>query len=368
MRLTVRDAILLGHLAVARYLNSRQIAQLVFPGCGDRVTRRRLHLLAAPVGAGAHIAPLKYRSFNGTPMIAWKLTELGHARAERFLGRELKSPGKDVGHQFLEHTLSLNDLYVALAASGRVNRARAQLDAAPARQPFRWISSDSARLPWAEYQLDRGERQNKRIEPDAILESAPAARRWFLECEMGGHSLSNPDERSGSTLAKVRRYSEFYSGYADGSARLTFYRKNYPEGWPGELVFLVPTPRRRDSVVETIEAWRKEEGQLSAMASHSLLQVRVVTFEEAPALFRSLLAGGEASSAATGAAAAPKVELLSEEEACRLMKFTAGLYDRFKELRAEAREHGRPVPAYPSEAERSFVVQLLARMGIRRSA
>ena len=217
--------------------------------------------------------------------------------------------------------------------------------------------------------MDRGERQNKRIEPDAILESAPAARRWFLECEMGGHSLSNPDERSGSTLAKLRRYSEFYSGYADGAGQLTFYRKNYPEGWPGELVFLVPTPGRRDSVLQTIEAWRKEEGQLSAMASHSLLQVRAVTFEEAPALFRRLLGGGEASSATTGvAAAAPKAPLLSEEEAARLMKFTAGLYDRFKELRAEAREDGRPVPAYPSETERDFVVELLARKGLRRTA
>src|SRR5206468_584671 len=146
----------------------------------------------------------------------------------------LKIPSKDVGHQFLEHTISLNDLYVALATTGRVNRAGAQFDAAPARQPFSWISSDSARLPWAEYQIDRGERQNKRIEPDAILESAPAAHRWFLECEMGGHSLSNPDERSGSTLAKLRRYSEFCSGYADGSGRLTFYRKHYLDDWPGE--------------------------------------------------------------------------------------------------------------------------------------
>jgi len=369
VRLTARDANLLGHLAVARYLNSRQIAQLVFPGCGDRVVRRRLNLLAAPAGAGAHIAALKYRSYNGTPMIVWKLTELGYARAERALGRELKIPAKDVGHQLLEHTISLNELYVALASSGRDNRAGAQLDAAPARQPFRWISSESARLPWAQYQRDRSEMQSRRIEPDAILESAPAARRWFLECEMGGHSLSNPDENSGSTLSKLRRYSEFYSGYAEGGGRLTYYLKNYPDGWPGELVFLVPTPGRRAGILQTIEAWRKEEGQLGAMKSSSILQVRALTFEEAPAVIRGLLVGGEISPAATAAAlATPKAAVLIGEEATRLMTFTARLYDRFKELRAEARALGRPIPAYPSEDERTFVVELLARKGIRRTA
>jgi hypothetical protein len=68
------------------------------------------------------------------------------------------------------------------------------------------VSSDSARLPWTQYQLDRGEVQDKRLEPDAILESTAAGRRWFIECEMGGHSLSNPDEKSGSTFSKLRRY------------------------------------------------------------------------------------------------------------------------------------------------------------------
>ena len=369
-RLTQRDALLFGHLAVARYLTSRQVAELVFPGRVDRVVRRRLEMLAATTGVGAHIAALKYRAFNGTPLVAWKLTELGYAKAEHCLGRDIKMPSKDVGHQVLAHTIALNDLYVALATSGRVNRVGAQLDAAPARQPFLWISSESARLPWAQYQRDQGEVQNKRIEPDAILESAVAARRWFLECEMGGHSLSDPHEKSGSTLSKLRRYSEFYSGYADGSSRTTFYQKNYSDGWPGELAFLVPTRSRRDSVQRTIELWRKEEGQLNALASNSILQVRAVTFEEAPGIFRGLLGGGAGAAPATGAAGtAPKdTARLAEEEGIRLMKFTAGLYERFKELRAEAREQGRPVPSYPSETERTFVVELLARRGIRRLA
>ncbi len=369
-RLTQRDVLLFGHLAVARYLTSRQIAELVFPGRVDRVVRRRLEMLAATTGVGAHIAALKYRTFNGSPMVAWRLTELGYAKAEHCLGRDIKMPSKDVGHQVLAHTIALNDLYVALATSGRVSRVGAQLDAAPARQPFLWISSESARLPWAQYQRDQGEVQNKRIEPDAILESAAAARRWFLECEMGGHSLSNPDEKSGSTLSKLRRYSEFYSGYADGSARTTFYQKNYSDGWPGELAFLVPTGGRQDSVQRTIELWRREEGQTTAMSSRSTLQVHVATFEEAPVLFRGLLGGGDASVAAAGSAKAglKNTGLLSDDEALRLLKFTAGIYDRFKELRAEAREEGRPVPAYPSEIERDFVVDLLARKGLRRTA
>jgi hypothetical protein len=195
--------------------------------------------------------------------------------------------------------------------------------------------------------------------------------RWFLECEMGGHSLSNPDEKSGSTIAKLRRYAEFYSAYADTSGRLTFYRKTYQDGWAAELVFLVPTTGRRDGVLRTIEAWRKEEGQLSVMSSRSVLQARAVTFEDAPALFRSVFADGEVLPAAGSAATvAPHatIPLLADDEALRLMKFTASLYDRFKELRAKARAEARPLPAYPSEVERLFIVELLARKGVRRSA
>jgi len=121
-RLTQRDVLLFGHLAVARYLTSRQVAELVFPGRVDRVVRRRLEMLAATTGVGAHIAAPKYRAFNGTPMVAWKITELGYAKAEHCLGRDIKVPSKDVGHQVLAHTIALNDLYVALATSGRVSR------------------------------------------------------------------------------------------------------------------------------------------------------------------------------------------------------------------------------------------------------
>ena len=159
-------------------------------------------MLSTAIGMGAHVVALRYRAFDGAPMFAWRLTELGYANAPRALGREIRMPSQDIGHQLLEHTIRLNDLYVALATANRVGRTGAQLEAADARQAFRWTSSESARLPWAKYERERGEMQNKRIEPDAILESANAARRWFLECEMGGHSLSNDDENSGSTLSK----------------------------------------------------------------------------------------------------------------------------------------------------------------------
>jgi hypothetical protein len=188
-------------LAVARYLNSRQIAQLVFPGCGERIVQRRLKLLRSPAGAGATIAPLKYRCFNGTPLIVWRLTELGYAKAERALGREIKIPLKDGGHQFLEHAISLNDLYVALATAGGIHRGRraARCCARPAA-----VSLGELRLGAPSVDAvparPRGS-ADKRLEPDAILESTAAERRWFIECEMGGHSLSNPDEKSGSTFS-----------------------------------------------------------------------------------------------------------------------------------------------------------------------
>ena len=370
-RLTKRDFLLFGHLAVARYLTMRQIASLIFPGRVDRIVRRRLEMLSTTIGMGAHVVALRYRAFNGAPMFAWRLSELGYANAPRALGREIKMPSQDIGYQLLEHTIRLNDLYVALATANRVGRTSAQLEAADARQAFRWTSSESARLPWAKYERERGEMQNKRIEPDAILESANAARRWFLECEMGGHSLSNDDENSGSTLSKLRRYAEFYSGFSDSTARITFYKKAYPDGWPGELAFLVPTTSRRDSIQRTIDLWRKEDGQTRAFESRSSLRVFVATFEEAPSIFQAQLNGPEQRTTTTNTGKAPvktSSGILNDDEAIRLMKFTDGLYDQFKIVRADARGAGRPIPAYPSETERDFVVDLLTRKGLRRTA
>ncbi len=367
-RITKRDLVLLGHLAVARYLTSSQIARLVFPCRSDRVVRRRLEVLSVPPARGPFVAALKYRTYYGTPLAVWRLAEMGYEAASRVLGRDVKIPSDDVGYQLLEHAIALSDLYVALATAARGGDGKT--DAAPVHQSFRWTTSESSRLPWKQYDRKLGAVQNKRIEPDAILESAPVRRRWFIECEMGGHSLSNADEKSGSTLSKLRRYSEFYRSYADGSTRTTFYQQAFPDGFPGELVFTVPTAARRDSVRRTIEEWRKEDGQASEFSSRFDLRAHAMTFEEAPAIFSGFLGlrNAVAKPASTPVVVQERTGFLTDDEAIRALKFSAGIYDRLKDIRADARERGLPVPAYPSETERTFFVDLLARKGLRRLA
>ena len=66
---------------------------------------------------------------------------------------------------------------------------------------------------------------------------------------MGTHSIvAVSDEKAGATISKVERYDEFFAGYAQASARLTFYGKSYPDQWPAEVLFLVRKAGRRNAV------------------------------------------------------------------------------------------------------------------------
>jgi Replication-relaxation len=359
VRLVPRDVVLMSHLGIARYLTAQQLHALVFPSCTSRVARRRIDLLSAPGGNGPYLANIRYRAATG-PMVAYRLTEQGYATAQAHLGAELNVPLKDIGADFLAHTLELNNLYVGLLLPARTAPGRdgAQLDAAPARQPFRWINSESSRLPWLHYEPSVDGLQKKRIEPDAVLESAQLCRRWFLECEMGGHSITNPDQRSGSTIAKIRRYAEFYSGYADARAKETHYQRHYVDRWQAELVFLVPNVIRRDNLDAALAGWRREEGQLCTDKSNIALQVRAVTFADAQELFRQQLGLD------LGVPARKNQLAVSLQELQRVLTFTAGLYDYFKAARGAARAAGTPEPEYPEG--RDFIVELLERTGIRR--
>jgi hypothetical protein len=356
VRLVPRDVVLLSHLAIARYLTAQQIHELVFPSCTARVARRRIDLLSAPGANGPYLTSIRYRAVTG-PMIAYRLTDQGYATAQPHLGTELKISLKDIGPEFLAHTLELNNLYLGLARS-TPRRDGAQLDAAPARQPFRWLNSESVRLPWLHYESGGDGLQKKRIEPDAVLESAQLGRRWFLECEMGGHSITNPDPKSGSTLAKIRRYAEFHSGYADARAKETHYQRSYADRWRAELIFLVASSSRREHIETVIAAWCREEGQLGTDKSNAALQVRAVTFDDAPGVFRQQLGLDLAAPARKNQLA------ISPQELQRVLIFTAGLYDFFKAARGAARAAGTREPEYPEG--RDFIVELLDRTGIRR--
>src|SRR2546427_452559 len=67
---------------------------------------------------------------------------------------------KEVKAQFLEHTVRLNDLYVALAEGCARQRI------SPSRYPFWWISTDNVGLPWQELSGRTGRMEERRLVPE----------------------------------------------------------------------------------------------------------------------------------------------------------------------------------------------------------
>src|SRR5215469_13735254 len=147
-RLTDRDRQLLGLLAVARYLSTGQLSRLLYASRNVDNMRRRFLRLAGEGSRGfrpAYIRRLFYRTYEGQGLDMWTLTNTGYAVAEIVLGTAIKIPRRDVGAAFREHTVALNELFIALMMPPGGGYARAK------QNDFRWIASDTVRLPWRQH-------------------------------------------------------------------------------------------------------------------------------------------------------------------------------------------------------------------------
>ncbi len=139
-RLTDRDRQLIGLLAVARYLSTEQLSRLLYASRNVDNMRRRFLRLAGEGSRGfrpAYIRRLFYRTYEGQHLDMWTLTNTGYAVAEIVLGTAIKIPRRDVGAAFREHTIALNELFVALMMPPGGGYARAK------QSDFRWIASDT---------------------------------------------------------------------------------------------------------------------------------------------------------------------------------------------------------------------------------
>lgn len=362
-RLTERDRALLGLLATARYLTTEQIGRLVFPGRAESIPRKRLVALA---GEGrrrvrfeeALVRRLAFRDFEGRLTTVWGLTAFGYAHAERVLRREFAVPKQDIGADFLEHTVTLNELYVELLARPVVaelariedrlgreasallrRKALEGLYARPEHAHFRWHPTESVRLPWQQYDTKVGKTRERLIQPDAVLELPSERRRIFVECEMGTHSIvPSTDAKAGATLAKVERYADYVM--SPGGFNDNYYLRTYPDRFSPEVLFLVVTAGRAQSVNAAIAEWGRGQGATRLMA-------RAFTLEESLAgvgrfVWRNLPEVPPARptpKAGTGLVA-------GELEAVR--RFYAATVAAFKQLRATARDHGQPPLEYPT--------------------
>jgi hypothetical protein len=354
-----RDRELLAHVAVMKYAAERHLQRLVFvtpvlaanrkrrtgEALAINVMRRRLLQLSR--GKGALLRQLEYRGDDRVPRRAYCVTALGYNIARPLLkSAPPVPPGDKVGDQFLAHSLTLNDLYVELATAKKGLSVRA------ASLPFSW-RSESLQLPWREFNVRRGENDERRLVPDGMLELLSAKTRVFIECEMGGHPiLRQPNSENDSVMGKLLRYSKFVQLIGGKS----HYALQFGDQWKPELLFLVRSASRADSVNKALAEWR------SANPGHPLT-VRAADLAGAVATFAPRL----------GLPSPPAKKLeLESEEATLLASALEQTVALCKSVRHYLREHpevqanGCPYPEYPEQLERALKVAARIRTETRK--
>ncbi|MGO9830213.1 MAG: replication-relaxation family protein [Myxococcaceae bacterium] len=348
VKLTDRDRDVLGLLVLARYLTAAQVYRLAFAGKHPSLAYRRLLRLSREDGQPAFVRQRFFRDYDGNRRAVWAPTPYALKAALSRSASLPELPKHDVGAQFLEHLLQLNELLVALWQGGpRCPRAT--------HPAFRWVPSDRVRLVWGEWEMREGRRQQRVIQPDAVLEVPRQKRRYFLECEMGTHTIvPNQGSSPGATVAKADRYQRFLGDASGLDGRRTHYDTQYPDGFAPDVLFLVLNRGRADSVNAALVSWRKKTGARRPTA------MRTLTFEEATVELRQL-AGLPALAHATSVeherAGWGKETYLVAEDVAVLRQYVQESVGSIKRARAVFRQLGRPdLPEYPVNYERAYAL------------
>lgn len=356
-RLQRPDRELLALLGVCRYLTASQVASLCLGGRTEKGALHRLRRLSGDAPSKgwpfspALVRALAYRAFDGEPLRLWGLTPAGYSVAAGELGRALKSFRSDVGAVFAEHFVFLTELFVRLAgpqlAAGVLPRAL----------PFRWNVAEDVELPWRDRD-EAGCEKSRVIRPDAVLELPGCERRLFIECEMGTNPLtsSSPDKPQ-ATVRKVERYDAYVSGFADVTARLSHYRRKYPDGWPCEVLFLVQSESRRRATRAALTTC------LESLAG-SRLCARACTLEEAVAHCTGFLRRPEAPAAPPAPsplapAVGAEAPFYGEREHGAVKDFVLDMTAALAEANTQLRRHG--LDAIPGPASKAPMLDFLRK-------
>lgn len=259
-----RDRELLVQLAMARYLSTEQIGELVFSGRSGSIARRRLSLLRR----GGYLGRVLLRTTDGKQAVVWGLTSLGYLAARNCIDTLQPRSFKDPSSGFLEHQLLLNQIFVSLALAAKDTKLPFS------RWPFRWVPSDSAQLHWTEFDQGGNRPSAHLLFPDATLEAPSAKRRIFIEAEASHHALGLRSQRHHATMSKIERYAHFVVT-PPAAGETTHYARKFPDSWPAELLFVVQMPAHRDAIA----GWAA--GGWSGADEAQPFNVRVLTFEEA---------------------------------------------------------------------------------------
>jgi hypothetical protein len=324
--LTDRDRTILAFVGVARYASAEQVHRLVFDSPNRKLTYRRLAKLCEPggrPGEDAYLRRLEYRKPGGAAVHVWTLTPYGRAISERCVPYLQPAAEHDVGHQFLEHTLLLNEVLLGLVLALRASAT------APLKElPFRWLSENDDVLQFEMLHRHTGAATQAVLKPDAILEVPRQRRRLFLEAETGAHSIATANPaRHGAVLMKLQRYARFFSALA-GEGKATYYARSFPDGLFPVLVFLVHSDDRKRRVDRAVKEW------LGAQPASSF-RVRVITFAEASAVLAPFVRDGS-SAAPQGT---PRVVAIDDAKARQLREGYTALAETLNATRRAIAEH-----------------------------
>jgi hypothetical protein len=243
---------------------------------------------------------------------------------------------KDPSSGFLEHQLLLNGLFVSLALAAKGRKVPF------GRWPFRWVPSDSAQMPWTEFDQERNKHIGHLLTPDVMLELPSARRRIFIEAEASHHALGLRSQRHNATMSKVERYAHFVMT-PPAAGETTHYARKFPDRWP-ELLFVVPVAAHRDAIAQwAAGAWCGTDEAL-------LFNVRVLTFDEAS--FELCCMAGLPS----GRASSPNAPMaLTEAEVRALYAFYNATIASIAAVRRFAKSEPGiatlPLPEYPANHE-----------------
>jgi len=360
-RLQDRDQQLLAMLAMCRYLSTEQIRRLSFPGRTETPADKRLRQLAG-IGKYGFTKPLvertAYRNYAGDLIPVWKPTPLGYVAAANVVEATTRPPrNAEVRPEFMEHLLLLNELFVGLAEAPLKKALATRIAEIPRRRhrsatdglyanatalAFTWTPSDSVRLPWKEYR--DGNSWDRIILPDAVLELPKLRRRLFLECETGSHTIvPRGFYKPGSTLGKAVRYESFICELADFDSNVTFYQRQYPDGFAPEVLFLVPRLERAESINRALTQW-------AAQRRRPWRLPRALTISET---IREILTDLGQWSLEFGPrhARVPAGGSVGVRDIRLLCAFFDEAVGALKRVREEARLRGKIPPPYPGTAD-----------------
>lgn len=354
VRLGDRDIQLLGLLAEARCLTQVQLQRLLWVGRNVGTATDRLVALAQEAGGGPWLTRHLFAdidSYHGRSAV-WSLAKAGADLVERQTG--VPPPvGVDLVPASLKHHLLLSELYVALLATPLERRVR-ELSRGPSRAgrsralagiyaraehpTWRWqVLGSMLGLEWREYQMRDNTTRDRLIRPDAMLELIAGRGRVFIEAETGSQPVaSSQADRVGATLAKVGRYLAYVTGMADVKSGVRWYQQRFTDGFVPEVLFLVATQGRADSIRAALG-----EARLAERLQKARLTVRALTLSEAVVQYLPRLG---LDAAPVGAAPTAPVAGLSPSALTALIAFGRAYRAELQRQTDEARRAGHAPP------------------------